>query len=291
MKKARHLWCALVLCISSAQAADKQILLIAGKPSHPPGQHEHNAGVLLLAKWLNTVPGVHATPSLNAAWPSDDAFDKADAIFIFADGGEGHPAFQDNRPATLNKAAKRGAGLMFYHYATEPPEKRGHQEMLDWIGGFFEVYYSVNPVFDGVFNTLPSHPITRGVKPFRIRDEWYYNIRFRDDRRGFTPILVTTPPAETVKEDGPHSGNPDVRSKIGQPQTVAWALERQDGGRGVGITGGHYHANLGDENFRKIVLNSLLWIANVEVPSNGVQVKVSPHELIENLDPKEPPKK
>src|SRR5262245_17993011 len=113
MKKARGFWCALALVVSSAQAADKQILLIAGKPSHPPGQHEHNAGVLLLAKWLNTVSGVHATPSLNAAWPSNDVFDKADAIFIFADGGEGHPAFQDNRSATLNRAAKRGAALMF----------------------------------------------------------------------------------------------------------------------------------------------------------------------------------
>jgi hypothetical protein len=291
MKRAIRLWLAFALIALAAHAADKEILLIAGTPSHPPGQHEHNAGVLLLAKWLNTIPGIHATTSLNGAWPSDSVFEKADAIFVFADGGEGHPAFQDNRPATLNKAAKRGAGLMFYHYATEPPEKRGHQEMLDWIGGFFEVYYSVNPVFEGVFNTLPSHPITRGVKPFRIRDEWYYNIRFRDDRRGFTPILVTTPPADTVKEDGPHSGNPDARSKIGQPQTVAWAVERQDGGRGVGITGGHYHANLGDENFRKIVLNSLLWIAKAEVPPNGVQVTLTPGDLTRNLDPKDPLKK
>src|SRR5215475_4211314 len=108
MRGSLRLWCAVAWLALCACAADKQILLIAGKPSHPPGQHEHNAGVLLLAKWLNTVPGVHAIPSLNAAWPSDDAFDKADAIFIFADGGEGHPAFQDNRPATLNKAAKRG---------------------------------------------------------------------------------------------------------------------------------------------------------------------------------------
>ena len=29
------------------------ILLLAGKPSHGPGEHEHNAGVQLLAKCLN----------------------------------------------------------------------------------------------------------------------------------------------------------------------------------------------------------------------------------------------
>src|SRR5262245_12559439 len=33
-------------------AADKKVLLIAGHPSHGPGFHEHNAGVLLLQKCL-----------------------------------------------------------------------------------------------------------------------------------------------------------------------------------------------------------------------------------------------
>jgi Trehalose utilisation len=291
MKRILYLASAIAVLAISASAADKQILLIAGTPSHGPGQHEHNAGVLLLAKWLNTVPGIHAATSLNRAWPSGAEFDKADAIFVFSDGGDGHFAFKDDRPAMISKAAARGAGLMFYHYATEPPEKSGHQEMLDWIGGFYEVYYSVNPVYEAKFDSLPSHPITRGVKPFHIKDEWYYNIRFRPNLQGVTGILVTTPPAETVGPDGAHSGNPDARSKIGQPQIVAWAYERPNGGRSAGLTGGHYHANLGDENFRKIVLNSLLWIAKAEVPQNGVQVTVAPDDLTRNLDPKPSGKK
>jgi hypothetical protein len=270
-----------------AGAADKQILLIAGKPSHGPGQHEQNAGVLLLAKWLNGTPGFHATTTLNGQWPVDAAFDKADAIFVFCDGSEEHLAFQDDRAQTISKATARGAGLMFYHYATEPPANRGHEEVLKWLAGFFEVNYSVNPVFDARFNALPNHPVTQGVKPFHIRDEWYYNIRFRDNLRGVTAILITTPPADTVKADGPRSGNPDVRSKIGQPQIVMWASERLDGGRSVGFTGGHYHSNLGEVNFRKLVLNSLVWIAKAEVPPNGIQVTVTPDELAQNLDPKE----
>lgn len=273
-----------VLTVSLAPAA--QILLLASKPSHPPGQHEHNAGVLLLAKWLNTVPGVHAATYLNSDWPEAAAFEAADEIFVFCDGGEGHLFFQGDRAATIGKAAARGVGLMFYHYATEPPAKIGHQEMLGWVGGFFDINYSVNPIFDASFNSLPDHPITRGVKPFHIKDEWYYNIRFRDNLRGFKPILITIPPADSIKGDGLRSGNADVRSKIGQPHFVAWAVERQDGGRSVGFTGGHYHANLGDENFRKIVLNSLLWAAKVEVPANGMQVTVKPEDLTENLDPK-----
>ena len=45
-----------------------------------------------------------------------------------------------------------------------------------------------------------------------------------------------------------------------------WAVERPDGGRGVGFTGGHFHRNWRDDNFRKVVLNALLWICKVEVP-------------------------
>jgi hypothetical protein len=130
------------------------------------------------------------------------------------------------------------------------------------------------------------HPITRGVKPFRVRDEWYYNMQFREGRRGVTGILVTTPPAETVKADGLRSGNADVRSKIGQPQILMWATERQGGGRSVGYTGQHYHQNLGEESVRKLLLNALLWVAKVEVSKDGVSVSLTRDELRENLDPK-----
>lgn len=271
----------------SAGAADKEIVLIAGSPSHPPGQHEHNAGVLLLQKWLNSVRGVHVTTSLSGAWPGTSILEKADSIFIFSDGSSGHPVFQsDDRIAAVNKAAARGAGLMFMHYATEPPADKGHKEMTSWIAGFFELNYSVNPHWEANFQSFPSHPITRGVKPFRIRDEWYFNIRFPEHLR-YVPFLIATPPREAISErDGPRLGNADVRSKAGQPQVLAWAVERPDGGRGIGWTGGHAHKNLGDPNIRKLLLNALLWSAKVDVPLNGVEVSVTEAELSANLDPK-----
>jgi hypothetical protein len=277
------------LCPAPAadKPADKEIVLLASKPSHGPGQHEHNADVLLFAKWHNGIPGIHAVTYLNGDWPETPVFERADEIFLDADGAEGHPFFQGDHTGIINRAAKRGVGLMFYHWATEPPAKSGHQEMLDWTAGYFELNYSVNPLFDASFNALPNHPITRGVKPFHIRDEWYYNNRFRDSLRGFTPILITTPPADTVKGDGPRSGNPDVRSKAGQPQFVAWAGERQDGGRSMSFCGGHYHSNLGDPNFRRIVMNGILWVAKAEVPPEGFEVTVTPEDLTANLDPKQ----
>jgi len=50
----------LIACFCLAaplSAADKKIVPIAGPPSHGPGELEFNAGVLLLQKCLDGVPG------------------------------------------------------------------------------------------------------------------------------------------------------------------------------------------------------------------------------------------
>jgi hypothetical protein len=270
----------------SAAAAPREILLIAGPPSHTRLAHEQNAAAILYARFLNEVPGIHATVS-RSGWPSDDsAVAKADAIWVFCDGGDKHLVAKDDHTAQMQAAADRGAGIMFYHYGVEAPASTLHKEFLDWIGGFFELNYSVNPIFAGDFATLPKHPITRGVTPFKLKDEWYYNIRFRDDMKGITQILVATPPASSLsRPDGPHEGNADVRTKVGQAQCMMWAYERPNGGRGVGFTGGHFHMNLGDDNFRKLVLNALVWAAKGEVPANGVASHVTEEDLLRDLDP------
>jgi hypothetical protein len=90
------------------------------------------------------------------------------------------------------------------------------------------------------------------------------------------------------RPDGSHEGNPAVREAVkrGDPQHVAWACERPDGGRGFGITGAHYHKNWADDNFRKLVLNAILWTAKMEVPAQGVSSKISEEQIKQNLDPK-----
>ncbi len=267
-------------------AGIKKIVLVAGARSHGPGDHEFNAGVQLLNKCLDKVPGVLAVHYLNG-WPRDpSAFDNADTILFYMDGGSGYSIIQEDRLLQLNKLVKQGVGIACAHYAVEVPKDRGGPELLDWIGGYFEAFWSVNPHWTAKFDVLPEHPVTRGVKPFAINDEWYYHMRFRENMDHVTPILTAIPPANTVGGDGSHSGNKFVREKIGQPQHVAWVVEREDGGRGFGFTGGHFHRNWADDNFRKLVLNALLWTAKVEVPANGVESQVTAEEMQANLDPK-----
>jgi hypothetical protein len=114
-------------------------------------------------------------------------------------------------------------------------------------------------------------------------------MRFRGGMKGVLPILSAVAPGSTMRRpDGPHEGNPAVRDAVkrGEPQIVAWACERPDGGRGFGFTGGHYHKNWGNDDLRKLVLNAILWTAKVEVPVAGVESKVTEEDLKRNLDRK-----
>jgi trehalose utilization protein len=105
-----------------------------------------------------------------------------------------------------------------------------------------------------------------------------------------TPILSDLPPPDTLsRKDGPRSGNPAVRKAVesGEPQHVAWAYERPEGGRGFGFTGAHNHVSWQDENFRQVMLNAILWTANIEVPNDGCpSPSVSDSRIKENVDKK-----
>jgi len=279
----------VILVTLNALAAEKKIVFVAGPPSHGPGEHEHRAGCLLLKGCLDKVPGVTSVVYSNG-WPQDPkAFDGAASIVLYMDGGGGHPALQNDRLQELDALMKKGVGLACIHYATEPTIEKGQKEFLDWIGGAFEINWSVNPHWEADFKQPPDHPIARGVKPFKINDEWYFHMRFRDGMKSVTPILSAVPPESTMSRgDGPHEGNPAVREAVkrGEPQHVAWACERDGGGRGFGFTGAHFHKNWGDNDFRKLVLNAILWTAKVQVPAEGVSSDVTQEALKENLDPK-----
>jgi len=277
----------ILLAPATGRAEDKRIVMIAGKPSHGPGEHEFRAGLLLFQKCLAGFPGIKVEVYSNG-WPDNsDVLKGAAAVVIYSDGGAGHPALQDDHLQQLGALMKQGVGFACLHYAVEPTQEKGEREFLDWMGGCFEINWSVNPVWVADFKNLPKHPIARGVKPFRIKDEWYFNMRFGD---GVNPVLTAVPPLTTIsRPDGPHEDNPTVRAlvQIGHvPQTLAWAVERADGGRGFGFTGGHYHRNWGNDNLRKLVLNGILWVAKVEVPPDGVASTVTPADLGENLDQK-----
>lgn len=304
----RAAWLVLIVAAVVAsvpvRGADKRIVLIAGRPSHPPGMHEFRAGCLLLQKALSSVPGI-TVQVYDMGWPSkmvdgtrvDDnsPLETADAVLIYADGGKGHPAIQGERMKVIDALAARGAGLAFAHYAVEVPAGPASEAMQRWNAGYYETNWSVNPMWKPSFEKFPNHPITRGVQPFATHDEWYFNMRWSADpaaMKRVTPILVATPSDEVRKGPyvSPRGPYDHIIAASGKQEMMMWAYQRPDGGHSFGFTGGHTHTNWGDVNQRKVMLNALLWIAKVDVPSGGVKDNITADDLTKNLDEK-PPRK
>jgi hypothetical protein len=261
----------LVILAPPALPADgqpKRIALIAGKKSHAPGQHEYEHGSRLLKHAIETSPdlkGVRCDVILDG-WPRDERLlDEADAIFTFSDGADAseqaHPLLLESRLEVLRRQMRRGCGLVLLHYTLFVPVRRGGPEFLDWAGGFFD-YESGEPPrkwlskiathATRVSPATPAHPIARGLAPFELREEFYYQMRFRPDDPRTVPILTASIPPG------------------GKDELVAWCVERADGGRGFAFTGGHFHDNWAVEGFRKMMLNAIAWTAKVEVPAKGV---------------------
>ncbi len=241
-----------------------KVVFIAGPDSHGPGAHEHRAGSELLATALREKHPGFSTANVYGGWPENPSpLKDVDVIVLYCDGGRNH-VIEQQLPL-FNALLDRGVGVVALHYAVEVPRGTpAAQSMLRAIGGYFETDWSVNPHWDAVFESLPAHPVAEGVQPFDMLDEWYFNMRFAPAMQGVTPILSAVPPLSTIeRRNGPHSGNEAVRKMVAneQPQVVAWAFERPQGGRGFGFTGGHFHDNWQNENFRNVVLNAITWVA------------------------------
>ncbi len=288
----------------AANGAARKVVLIAGKPSHPAGMHEFRAGSLILESRLKAVAGL-TVERHEMGWVTDEStFDDADAVVIYSDGGAKHPAVQDDHLAKLGKLVQRGVGVGCMHYGVEVLKDDAGAEFTEWLGGYYEHEYSCNPIWRASYENFPKHPISRGVKPFSAEDEWYFNIRFQDgfdadgareiDGVKFTPILVSKPSDEVrdgpyVYPKGPYA---HVQSAKGRNEAMMWALERTasgsgNGGRGFGFTGGHFHKNWANDEFRKVVLNGICWLAGLDIPKTGISsAPVGADEIGSNLDPK-----
>ena len=203
------------------------------------------------------------TVTVYGGWPEDESvFEGLDALVLYCDGGKRH--LINDHLSSFNRMLDDGVGVVALHYCVEVPKGSASADaMLRATGGYFETDWSVNPHWLANFTTLPDHPITTGVSPFALQDEWYFNMRFQDQQ--VVHILSAVAPASTMERgNGPHSGNDTVRKLVaeGVPQVTAWAYNRPGGGRGFGYTGGHFHANWQNDDARNLVLNAIEWVSS-----------------------------
>jgi outer membrane protein assembly factor BamB len=238
----------------------RKIVLLAGAKSHGAGEHEYLATMKLIQADL----AGFRTEVYADGWPADaHTLDDANTIVVMSDGQDHDtptrvPFMTPERMKVMEKEMKRRCGLVMIHYSTFISFPYD-QQTLDWLGGYFNWDEKRVPVSKiktlsaDVALAAPSHPILRGVSPFHIRDEFYYKLKFRENDPGLVPILRVPVLAQSPEE-----------------QTIAWAFQRANGGRGFGITSGHYFENWKDDNFRKLMLNAVVWTSGADVPGDGI---------------------
>jgi type 1 glutamine amidotransferase len=269
--------------VGAAPPAKKKIVLIAGKKSHGPegnGIHDYGWSVRLLKVMLdnsNVKDRVKVEYHLGG-WPRNPkTLEDADAIVIISDGRDGdkfeeapHLASPE-RVRLFDRLVKRGCGLAVIHFSTFAPQKYA-DKVLDWTGGYFQWesqdkrrwYSAISTMEAEIQLAAPKQPVSRGLKTFRMKEEFYYNLRFRAKDEAVKPVWVV----------------PALKGRKGDGNVVAWVRDPKKGGRGFGTTCGHFYDNWKQEQFRRLVLNALVWTAKVDLPKGGVTAKFYTHDEI-----------
>ena len=164
---------------------------------------------------------------------------------------------------------RRGVGLVVLHQASTVPPGNDF-DLPRWLGAARYGLFDRTTESARFAVVAPSHPTSRGIQAFEYRDEFYPTLRFGSGGSGsdvsggkLVPILQASLHAQF--RDGVHlvAATPEV-------STVAWAFERDSGGRSFGFSGGHFLETLDQPMVRKMVLNTIFWTAGLTVPMSGV---------------------
>jgi type 1 glutamine amidotransferase len=254
----------------------KKIVMLGMRTDHAKGEHEYMAGLAVLAECLKQTPGVDVTvfkvnpnpkkekgKEWEPGWPAEaKALEDANTIVCFCKTAGTYFLADGERKEKLETVLKKGAGFVALHWAVETPKALGTPEYLSILGGYYEPGYSTNPHNKATVQQPDSkHPVARGWKPFEATDEFYFKMRLMPEAK---PVLTATLKGYDKKEY--------------KDETIGWVYERkgQKGelgdGRSFGFTGCHFHKNWDIAEFRRMIVNGILWTSGVEVPQDGAPV-------------------
>lgn len=261
----RALCTILLLAAATLFAAPKQLLVLGQKPDgHPPGTHEYMPAARVVAALMKDRMDVKVTiAQADNPWPEGPALiAKADGIVMFLN--EGGRFIQDDpkRAKAFAAFAKRGGGLVVYHWGMGAKKGEHVGPFLKLFGGCHggpDRKYTV--VKEAKFQVAaPKHPVMAGIKSFELPfEEFYYKLKVPKSPKHWTPLVRV-----------PIEGN---------VETVGWAWERSDGGRSVGYSGLHFHVNWRHEQYRRLIAQAVLWTLKQPIPKGGLQVELDPEVL------------
>lgn len=263
-------WLGLLLLVGAivapsvgAEAPKKKLLLVGqGPDGHPKQTHEYYAGLRVLEKTLAPASDQIAITQVRADgdWQEGpDLLASADGVVLYLAEGAKWMQSDARRYEAFTKLAQRGGGFVALHWAIGSRDAKhvaGFQQLLGACHGGDDRKYKFLETAVTVVDK--DHPITRGIADFRIKDEFYYRLKFVDDTRGIQPLL---------------------KAKIDDEQfPVCWAWERADDGRSFGFSAMHYHDNWQREEYRRLVAQGVLWTLKLDVPTGQWPGEVAPQD-------------
>ena len=252
----------------AGETVSRKIVLIGGVKSEGPGRHDYPNGIRLFRQFLESSPDAKQVKGLVIAsfpdgWPADPAaLNDASTIVWYFDGLENHPLLDPARRAQFDGLMSQGVGLVALHQASTVPPGADVIGLTRWLGGArIGMFDRTDEMVE--FKPAPNHPVSRGVETFTYFDEFYPTIHFGGAGK-LTPVLKGR--LHPQFREGRHL-------VIDKPtlSSVAWAFERNSGGRSFGFTGGHFLASLDEAPLRMLLLNAIFWTAGIEVPKQGVR--------------------
>jgi type 1 glutamine amidotransferase len=255
-----------------------RFVFLSGPKDHgAPGRHEYEKDLRVLAAALEAAPGIGEIETrfyVGEAPRNLDEIADADVFVIDSSSDrlaqETHPLFP---PDPLISASgydadttawlegfdallKSGKGIVVLHYATWAEYIDARRYYIDWLGGLWVQGVSHNPSDQWHMQPVnTAHPVLRGVSAWDYRDEVFTRFFLPDDPRR-TDLLIGTSERDQFAMG---------------PQVAAWAYQRDDGGRAFVFGGVDYHDAMLIEDYRKFLLNGIVWAAGRDVPSDGVQ--------------------
>lgn len=241
----------------------KRVLLIGqGPDNHPWSMHEYMAGMRILAQCLQPVKGLQTiVVKADGPWKEGpELLDGADAAVLFVSQGAKWLQQDAARFAAFQRLARRGGGLVVLHWGMGCREAKYIKGFVDLFGGCHggpDRRYKIVDVTTEIANS--DHPVLANIKPEKVKEEFYYTLKFVKPAESITPLI-------RVPIDG-------------KTHTVAWAWNRPDGGRSFGFSGGHYHANWQHESYRRMMTQAVLWTIKTPVPKSGLPLRYSKKTL------------
>jgi hypothetical protein len=310
-KKNAGLWIALVLacfsCLANVACGQEQktkvIYFLSGLKDHPAGVGRHEVAKDLLVlqdciKQAYNIKGVKIVTKYIDARSALDVDDIKDAAAIIVESSSAsssqkrtHPIFPPLPPgqknydkATLDYLSQldalhqAGMGIMILHWGIavnneQNPAARDYY--LKWFGETAMEGYTQNPL--GFWTVTPiksaeKHPILSGVHRWIYKDEIFSHLVVNPGDPYRTDLLTGESPQTNQSEFGSPKG-------VISPRGIASAYENGKA-RGILWGGQDFHSALLNDDYRRFLLNAIVWTAGIEVPKGGVKSHATQLQLV-----------